>query len=160
SGVIPEGLGVNIHFVEPPARDVEMIAAAGFRFVRMDFHWERIERRKGEYDFAEYERLFDALAKRRIRPLFILDYGNPLYGNNLAPQTDEGRQAFARFAAAGAAKFKGRGVIWELWNEPNDKFWRPHASLDDYMALAKVVFPAMRRADPGATLIAPAAAFF
>src|SRR6478736_6399292 len=82
-GVVPQGLGVNIHFVEPPARDVEMIAAAGFRFVRMDFFWERIERRKGEYDFAEYERLVDALARRRIRPLFILDYGNPLYDNNL-----------------------------------------------------------------------------
>jgi polysaccharide biosynthesis protein PslG len=160
AAVISHGLGVNIHFVDPPARDVEMIAAAGFRFVRMDFFWEQIERRKGEYDFAAYEHLVDTLARHGIRPLFILDYGNPLYDNNLAPQTDAGREAFARFAAAGAARFKGRGVLWELWNEPNDKFWHPRPSLDDYMALAKAVFPAMRRADPGATLIAPAAAFF
>ena len=56
----------------------------------------------------------DALGRRGIRPVFILDYGNPLYDNGLAPQTDEARQAFARFAAAGAARFKGRGVVWVL----------------------------------------------
>ena len=42
--VVPMGLGVNIHFVEPPERDVRMIAAAGFGFVRMDFAWSGVER--------------------------------------------------------------------------------------------------------------------
>ncbi len=154
--VVPMGLGVNIHFIEPPPRDVDMIAAAGFRFVRMDFSWVHIERKKGEYDFSGYAKLVDALAQRGIRPLFILDYGNPLYDNDMAPHTDEGRQAFARFAAAGAAQFKGRGVLWELWNEPNIFFWRPRPNVDDYMALAKVTLPAVRKADPNATIIAPA----
>lgn len=154
--VVPMGLGVNIHFIEPPPRDVDMIAAAGFRWVRMDFSWVHIERKKGEYDFTGYAHLVDALAQRGIRPLFILDYGNPLYDNDLAPHTDEGRQAFARFAAAGAARFKGRGVLWELWNEPNIFFWRPRPNVDDYMALAKVALPAVRQADPNATIIAPA----
>jgi hypothetical protein len=156
--VVPMGLGVNIHFIEPPPRDVDMIAAAGFRFIRMDFSWVHIERKKGEYDFSGYAKLVDALAQRGIRPLFILDYGNPLYDNDMAPHTDEGRQAFARFAAAGAAKFKGRGVLWELWNEPNIFFWRPRPNVNDYMALAKVALPAVRKADPNATIIAPATA--
>src|SRR5438093_10126887 len=71
--VIPNGLGVNIHFVEPPARDVAMIAAAGFGFVRMDFFWSGIERQKGQYDFSGYDHLMAALARHAIRPLFILD---------------------------------------------------------------------------------------
>ncbi|MCS6859297.1 MAG: cellulase family glycosylhydrolase [Abditibacteriales bacterium] len=154
--VVPMGLGVNIHFIEPPPHDVDMIAAAGFRFIRMDFSWVHIERKQGEYDFSGYAQLVDALAQRGIRPLFILDYGNPLYDNDLAPHTDAGREAFARFAAAGAARFKGRGVLWELWNEPNIFFWRPRPNVDDYMALAKVALPAVRRADPDATLVAPA----
>jgi len=154
--VVPMGLGVNIHFIEPPPRDVDMIGAAGVRFIRMDFSWVHIERKKGEYDFSGYVKLADALAQRGIRPLFILDYGNPLYDNDMAPHTDEGRQAFARFAAAGAAQFQGRGVLWELWNEPNISFWRPRPNVNDYMALAKVALPAIRKADPNATIIAPA----
>ncbi len=158
NAIVPLGLGVNIHFIEPPPRDIEMIAAAGFRFVRMDFAWSHIEREKGTYDFSGYKRLVDALAEHSIRPLFILDYGNPLYDNDLAPHTDEGREAFARFAGAGAARFKGRGVLWELWNEPNISFWRPKPNVNDYMALAKVALPAVRRADPDATIVAPATA--
>src|SRR6266571_2357052 len=86
--VIPLGLGVNIHFVEPPKRDVQMIAAAGFGFVRMDFSWSGIERQQGQYDFSGYEHLVAALARRGIRPLFILDYGSPLYDAGLSPHTD------------------------------------------------------------------------
>src|SRR6266404_2666600 len=50
--VFPDGVGVNIHFTRGHARDLDMIAAAGFKFVRMDFGWAGIERQKGEYDWA------------------------------------------------------------------------------------------------------------
>jgi hypothetical protein len=155
--VVPEGLGVNIHFTGAPARDLDMIQAAGFGFVRMDFVWERVEREKGVYDFAPYDELTDALAERGIRALYILDYSNPLYEAERSVRTEQGCAAFARFAAAAAARYRDRGVIWELWNEPNIKpFWLPQPSVNDYMALAKAAFPAIRQADPGARCIAPA----
>jgi hypothetical protein len=155
-------IGVNIHFSEPQQRDVEMIAAAGFGFVRLDFPWASIERQKGVYDFAGYEDLVRVFAGRGIRSLVILAYGNPLYDNSSAPfhmgpRTDEVRQAFARFAAATAAKFKGWGVIWEIWNEPNNpNFWDPSPSADEYVELVRVTVEAIRHADTQATIIAPA----
>lgn len=42
--------GVNIHFVEGHEKDLDMIAAAGFIYIRMDFVWQEIERVKGAYD--------------------------------------------------------------------------------------------------------------
>ncbi|UCH35106.1 MAG: cellulase family glycosylhydrolase, partial [Armatimonadota bacterium] len=83
-------------------------------------------------------------------------YGNSLYESDQSVRTEEGRQAFARFAAAAAGRYRGRGIIWELWNEPNIGFWKPQPSVNDYMALAKVVFPAIRQADAGALCAAPA----
>lgn len=154
---IPLQFGVNIHFVEPRENEIEMIAAAGFRFIRMDFAWSRVERTKGKYDFSGYDRLVSSLARRKIRALFILDYGNRLYDKGLAPHTEEGRAAFSRFAAAAAKHFAGKGVLWEIWNEPNlDKFWRPKANVQDYGALAVEVCKAMRQADPKCTIVAPA----
>ncbi len=157
ASTIPLQFGVNIHFVEPREKEIDMISAAGFRFIRMDFVWGRVERRKGEYDFSGYERLVESLAKRRIRPLFILDYGNRHYDEGQAPRTEEGRKAFANFAAAAAKRFPGKGILWEIWNEPNlDKFWRPKANVDDYNALAQEVCKAMREADPQCKIVAPA----
>ncbi len=54
-----------------------------------------------------------------IRIVFILDYGNDLYGGGNAHHFDAGRAAFARFAAAAARHYRGKGIIWEIWNEPN-----------------------------------------
>ena len=48
--VLPAGVGVNIHFTTGHEQDLDLIAAAGFKFVRMDFGWQSTERKKGEYD--------------------------------------------------------------------------------------------------------------
>ncbi len=134
---VPDCIGVNIHFTGTEREQVDKIAEGGFRFIRMDFHWAGIEKSRGEYDFKAYDELVDSLATKNIRALFILDYGNPLYDGDVAPHTDEGRAAFAKFAAAGAEHFKGKGVLWELWNEPNGGFWRPQANVEDYVKLVQ-----------------------
>jgi len=164
SSMIPAGLGINIHFVDPQQQDIERIAAARFAFVRLDFPWADIERRKGAYDFSSYDPLVRAFAQQGIRSLIILAYGNPLYDSSSAPfhvgpSTGEARQAFARFAAAAAAKFKGQKIIWEIWNEPNNSnFWQPGPDADAYVELVKAATGAMRHADARATIIAPALA--
>src|SRR2546421_3191 len=105
---IPSGLGVNIHFTDPRPGELEMLAAAGFKWVRMDLGWGGMERKKGEYDFSAYDRLTAALDKHGLKALFILDYSNRLYDEGQPPHTDEGRAAFARWAVAVANHFKGR----------------------------------------------------
>jgi hypothetical protein len=34
--IVPDALGVNIHFTDPESGEMEMLAAGGFRWVRMD----------------------------------------------------------------------------------------------------------------------------
>jgi len=158
--VVPEGLGVNIHFTDPAPGEMERFAEAGFKWVRMDFFWQGIEREPGKYDFSAYERLLGHLDKVGARAYFILDYGHPRYDDGLSPHTPEGRAAFARFAGAAAAHFKGRGIVWEIWNEPNISFWKPAPNVDDYAKLALETADAVRKADPKAFLVAPASSGF
>ena len=54
--VIPECLGVNIHFTDPKPGEMGMLAVAGFKWVRMDLTWAGTERGKGVYDFSAYDR--------------------------------------------------------------------------------------------------------
>ncbi len=159
--VIPAGVGVNIHFVTGHEKDLDLIAAAGFKFVRMDFGWGGIERKKGEYDWSGYEKLQANLEQRGIRALYILDYSNGLYEeNNASPQHPESVAAYARWAAAAAKQFKGRHVIWEIWNEPNISFWKPKPDVQQYTTLCLAACKAIRQADPRATIIGPASSEF
>jgi len=158
---VPLPFGVNIHFTDPKPGEMEQLAAGGFKFVRMDFVWSSVEREKGVYDFSAYDRLMKALDQYKIRPLFILDYSNQLYEPEHSVRTAEGRKAFAAFAAAAAKRYAGRGVLWEIWNEPNiEPFWRPQPSAEDYAALAIEAARAIRKADPKATILAPASSGF
>ncbi|MCS7089321.1 MAG: cellulase family glycosylhydrolase [Verrucomicrobiota bacterium] len=173
--VLPEGVGVNIHFVTGHEADLDMIARAGFRFIRMDFSWESIESRRGHYDWTAYEELTRNLERRQLRPLYILDYSHPLYEDRVqttnpitgrpeiqvaSPRKPESIQAFARWAAAAAGRYAGRGVVWEIWNEPNIFFWRPRPNVEEYLQLAEATCQAIRETDPQATLIAPSLSGF
>lgn len=159
--IVPQPFGVNIHFVQPNESEVDALADIGYRIIRMDFAWGGTERRRGEYDFSGYDKLVESMGKRNIRCLFILDYGNRLYDNGEAPRSDESRAAFAKWAAAAAKHYAGKGIIWELWNEPNlAQFWKPTPSAEDYAKLAHAVIDAVRAADPHAYIIGPATSTF
>jgi hypothetical protein len=169
--VLPQGVGVNIHFTRGHARDLDLIAVAGFKVVRMDFAWGGIERKKGEYDWSAYDELTAGLEKRGLRPMYILDYSNRLYEEVVvtkdpingreqravaSPRHPASVAAFARWAAAAAKRYRGRHVIWEIWNEPNITFWKPQPDVKAYTALALATCKAVRAADPQATIVAPA----
>jgi hypothetical protein len=151
------GMGINIHFTDAQPGELEMLSRAGFHWVRMDLTWQRTEKTAGVYDFSAYDRLMQSLDKFHIHPLFILDYANPLYDGGAPTHSDEGRAAFARWAVAAVTHFKGRGAIWEIWNEPNgDWFWKPHANVNDYAQLALTVSKAIRQAAPDEPIVGPA----
>jgi len=154
---LEQGLGVNIHFTDPQPGEMKMIADAGFGWVRMDFKWDATERERGRYDFSAYDRLMQSLDQFKLRALFILDYGNPLYTVDKAVRTEDARQAFARWAVAAAQHFAGRRVLWEMFNEPNvSMFWPPRPNVDEYIALALTVGRAFRASVPNEKLIGPA----
>ncbi len=155
---VSDGFGVNIHFTGEP-RDLDLIAAAGLKFIRMDLSWSGVEKEKGRYGFdkAGYDALTEGCAKRGIRILYILDYSNRLYESERSVRTEQGRRAFAAFGQAAAARYAGKEILWEIWNEPNlRQFWSPQPSVDDYCKLVEETAPLLREADPSGLVVAPA----
>ena len=156
NAVVPDSIGVNIHFLNPEPGVMEMLAASGVRWARMDFAWDEIEKAPSQYDFSAYDNLVTVLESYKISPYFIFDYANKLYDNGMSPYTEEGRQAFARWASASVEHFQGRGIIWEMYNEPNIGFWRPKPNVHDYIVLALEVGEAIRTAAPREVYVGPA----
>ena len=169
--VLPQGVGINIHFTRGHEKDLDLIAAAGFRYVRMDFGWAGVERQKEQYDWTAYDELTTHLEKRGLRAIYILDYSNPLYEETVAssnpqtgkeqrdvasPQHPESVAAFAKWAAEAAKHYRGRAILWEIWNEPNISFWKPKPDVQQYLTLALATCKAIREAVPEAAIMGPA----
>lgn len=156
--LIPNGFGANIHFRGEP-EDLDLIRDGGFNVIRMDLTWGGVERKKGVYDFegVGYDALTRGCTKRRIRLMYILDYSNKLYETERSVRTEAGRKAFAAFSEAAAKRYKGKGILWEIWNEPNIKvFWTPQPSVDDYCKLVELTAPLITKADTSGLVVAGA----
>lgn len=160
------GTGVNIHTWAPwnSTTDMALIRAAGFKFVRADLGWRWTEPRKDDEDWTLADQWLAAADANGIRVMFTLDYNNPLWSgvvdDKVGLNTQANRDAYARWCERAARRFKNRGVIWEVWNEPNHiPFWKPVPNVEFYADAAKLAYAAVRRAGNNAPVIAPAATF-
>ncbi len=139
-------IGVNIHVLNNNDA-LDRARTAGFEFVRMDLLWANVER-GGRYRFFRYDALLRELESRGMGVLWILDYGHPNHGGG-TPRTPSDIEAFARFAGAAAAHFKGHTVCYEIWNEPDTiQFWPPSPDASEYASLLREAVKAIRSADP------------
>ena len=98
------------------------------------------------YDWSDYDDLVTQLDRRGMRAYFILDYSNPLMKTMYTPRTR--RPACRKGASRRRRNMKTvsphlhrgprlprnisrvRGIIWEIWNEPNIGFWKPKPNVD------------------------------
>jgi hypothetical protein len=170
--------GLSVQFTDnylhlPDWREhLNLASTLGATTVRIDLNWPWIEKQPGKYDWALYDAFAAELTKLRLRPLFILNRPNPLYGTPYDAVVD-GRQdrgaqppstasqiaAFARWTAAAAERYQHLNPIWELWNEPDqDGFWPPKPNPPDYVALARQACIAIKQRVPNAFVTGPGAA--
>jgi hypothetical protein len=143
----------------PEDMELEARAArrAGITLLRSGVMWDAIETAPGVRSWALQDRFVDTARRYGIEPLVIVAYGVPWLADPVVPDpspaaVDAFIAAYADFAGATAARYRGRVRYYELWNEPSlDMFWawgRP--------AFARLVVEAsarIRAADPAAKLM-------
>ncbi|MBT2718167.1 cellulase family glycosylhydrolase [Bacillus sp. ISL-57] len=157
--VVPSNLGIQTHIASAPV-DVEAIKKNGFKIVRDDILWNRVEQKPNQYDFqgTGYDEYNERLINNGIRPYYILSYSNPLYEDHTSVITDTGREAYTKFVEQAAIRYKNQNVIWEIWNEPNtEKFWYPaFTSVDKYLDIVESGSRVIKENDPSGIIVAPA----
>lgn len=155
---VAQSIGVQVEPWHTSATDLERIHRLGVGVIRWGFAWAEIEPRRGEYDWSGPDRFMAMARAANLRSVVILGLDNPAY-QAAPPNTPEGVQAFARFAAAAATRYRNDGVAWELWNEPDlARFWPPRPDSAAYARLASAGCRAIKAREPGATVIGPASA--
>lgn len=125
-----------------PGEAAQLLSAANF--VRDNIVWSDVESKEGVYNFSRTDELLSAYdaagGHSRVRWMATLAYSNPLYDGGGPPTSEEGVNAFVAFTVAAVRRYQGRGVLWELWCEPNGVFWDGgKGNVTQYVALAVAV---------------------
>ena len=170
TGPVPSGLGVCDHNPNETPATLKMMYDAGVRVIRMDLYWGWVESTPGVYDFSAYDPFVKNATDAGISILFILDYQNNNYDGGYSPYDAAGDTAFANYAKAAVARYHGKGIIWELYNEPAITWSGPGINYDPfndasqvaplYIAMARAATTAIKTAYPNEIVIGPALPFF
>ncbi len=172
--------GVNTFLqeeVEPEKRElaVQMIADAGFHWIRQEFPWEDIEIH-GKDDFEDrrhepdrsawekYDHIVDLAERYNLE--IIARLSNPpawsrAQGNDagtLAPPDD--LNDYGDFTETVVRRYRGRIRVWQIWNEPNiyPEWGERPVSPEEYTALLKVGYTRVKEACPECVVVSGALA--
>lgn len=133
-------------------RGVELIKDLGVSIIRLDFAWPEIETKKGRYNFEKIDRIVCLCRKNGIQILGVLGYSPPWSGKKWnEPVTNA--ELLKEFITAVVKRYP-QITHWEFWNEPDSKtYWQPQDEMKTYTSLLKIVYPAMKSANPRAQLL-------
>jgi len=127
-------------------------------WVRLPFPWVFLERKEGKPNFTAQDKMIKAMHKEGIKTLLFVG-GAPKWaaarrakGEAIPPKDP---QDYANFLKESAARYKGKNIAWEIWNEPNTShYWGDQLSTpEEYMKLLRPAYQAIKEADPDAIVV-------
>lgn len=135
-------------------------SAAGY--AREEFEWNRIEPRKGYYDWAKFDQMVSVAEARNIKIV-----GKLVYSADWASSAPAGTPAasvryyppaqmsdWQDYVSHTVARYAGRVSAWEVWNEPNlDKYWAPSPDPVKYAAMLTTSYSVIKSLDPAAVVL-------
>jgi len=158
-------VGACTHFSQGKGvleRNIESIKQAGIASIRDEVGWGSVEQEKGKLVMPErFETYVRKAAGEGLNVLLILDYANRFYDDGDRPRSPEAIEGFCRYAEFVVRHFGKDVRLYEIWNEWDigiglPKKYDKGGSAEDYAKLLKAVYPRIKAADPGATVIAGA----
>lgn len=150
--------GAEILWASPAdqARELDLMAATGAHWIRIDFPWPSVEPSRGSWNWAPFDAIVQAAHQRGMEIVGLAGYA-PAWAATTGPVTQPpvDAAAYGAFVGALAARYGPLGVhVWELWNEPNLRgAWGATPNATAYTALLKTGAAAARAADPLARIL-------
>ncbi len=155
-------------------RSLQLIKAAGFRFIRQEFTWEDIEiHGKGDFidrrnvpegtdAWEKYDNIVALAQQNEIE--IIARLGNPpawtraltdTIGTNAPP---DDFNDFGDFVAQVASRYQGKVRYFQLWNEPNgnEEWGKQNVDPEAYTALLCLGYQRIKAVNPDAVILAGA----
>jgi hypothetical protein len=149
----------DLYFASPAQVDaaLDQMQAMGVNTVRIGIPWAGINPVPGYYNWSQADYMINAADARGMGVLAVItttpgwanDPSAPgIYGHPASPAD------FGTFAGLAAQRYAGKVGAYEIWNEPNAAlYYGPQPDPAGYTALLKAAYPAIKAADPNATVV-------
>ncbi|MCV7354654.1 family 1 glycosylhydrolase [Mycolicibacterium fluoranthenivorans] len=138
------------------AKQLDMMQSIGIKNVRIGVSWATLQPRQGggyNWGLTNYDYIVDQALKRGMGVLGVLHETPTWAGDRLGSGMPTDVTTFGNFTAEVAAHFEGRVADYEVWNEPNAKFFLDPVSPANYTSLLKEAYTRIKGVDQDITVI-------
>jgi hypothetical protein len=144
--------------LETVRRDMQLLADAGVKALRVSIGWDGLEPERDKYDWAFWDSFVEiAAVEHGIRLLPYVAY-TPRWSSTAPDASDFWRRPpadtkeFAEVMGLLASRYRGRIDSWEIWNEPDNRdYWT--GTVGDYARLLEAGARAVHAAAPSARVV-------
>jgi hypothetical protein len=148
------GMNTWLYNHEQNDKVLGLVREAGFGWVRQWVPWSDHEPEKGKMRFGELDPIVDAALRNKVKLTLVVLRAPAWAARDGKAGMPANPDDLARFLRAMAARYKDKVSAYEVWNEQN----LGHETGDkvdpqEYVTLLKAAFPAIKQADPKATVI-------
>ncbi|WP_234794096.1 cellulase family glycosylhydrolase [Mycolicibacterium flavescens] len=138
-------------------RTLDEMQAMGVNNVRILIPWAGVELADDFYYWDTVDYLVEAADSRGMGILGVLN-STPAWATEpglppvVSPPADN--EQYTEFVSLAAERYAGKVSAYEVWNEPNAYFyWAPAPDPAAYTELLQAAYPAIKAADPEATVV-------
>lgn len=156
--------------LEKRERAMQMVAEAGFRWIRQEFPWEDIEiHGKGDFEDRRHEPAKSAWEKydhivglaERYNVQVMARLSNPpawsrAQGNEIGTYAPpDNLSDYGDFVEAVARRYQNRIHVYQIWNEPNiyPEWGLKPINAAEYVALLREAYTRIKAVDPDAIVV-------
>lgn len=161
-------MGVHTRLTDEPdaakiKRSLEMVREMGAPWIVEYFPWAYYEPKRGTYAWDHPDLVIEHANRQGLTVIarlgFVPEWARPEDSHHLY-LPEESYQAFGRFAAAFARRYRGKVSHLIIWNEPNLSLEWGFRPVDPagYVAMLKAVYPMVKEASPETEVLAGALA--
>ena len=155
---------MNMHLDREPAdhlaRETQVLAQCGIKWIRAWWCWEVCENPEGTYDFTEYDRQFNAIDGAQMSVMSVLLRGGTNVEQDWAGSTATQQQPpdpsmmgeWGIFCGKVALHYAGQVKAYEIWNEPTSSN-NGAITASIYANILNAAAPNIRANDPNATIV-------
>ena len=156
------GIADSDLYGETPAdidQTLDTLQSIGVQNIRIFVPWAFVEPSQGTYDWTQIDEVVNAAAARNMGVLAEIN-ATPSWAGTTSgglPGTATPNDAdFASFASTVATRYGNDISAYEIWNEPNSEQFSNPIDPVAYANLLKAAYPAIKAANPNASVIAAA----
>lgn len=161
-GNLPFAYGIQVDPGNSP-NNVGAVSGMGFTWVKFQMPWKDVEPNPGDLQWGGWDNRINAYAAAGIKVMLSI----PKAPNWARPGDDDkgvegppaDPQTYANFVAAVASHYKGKVQAIEVWNEQNLHYeagGQGRINVDNYMALLKASYVAIKAANPDMIVVSGA----